>query len=121
MDDVKNRWEIENAAWEAALSILDRNGEVIEEFESALERFIKRRACKEAPHAYCEEKLKAALSVAQCSVKFMRSKTGSLPPKPVHRYEILLTLAKELEIKCPKADASLHMTGCRYVELHWDR
>jgi hypothetical protein len=121
MDDLEYRWKVENASWDAALSLVDYKGNMTEEFDEALKKFIKRKACKGVAQEYCKEKLQSAIHVAQCSIKFMRTKTGSLPPKPTRRYEILLNLAQVLEAECPEADASLHMTGCRYVELHWDR
>jgi len=116
MEELEYRWKIENAAWDAALSLLDRKGDLVEEFDVAFKKFTKRKSCREAPQDYCEKQFRSAINVAQCSVRFMRSKIGALPPKPVRRYQILLELAKELETKCPEADASLHMAGCRYVE-----
>jgi len=121
MDELESHWKVENAAWHAALSLINTNGDLIEEFDVALKKFKKRKSCSKASKEYCAAKLKDAINVASHSIKFMRSRIGTLPPKPVRRYELLLDLAKELEAKFPDANRSLHMTGCRYVELHWDR
>ena len=121
MDELEPHWKVDNAAWDAALSMISTKGDLIEEFDVALNKFTKRKTCSKASKEYCAAKLKDAINVAQHSIKFMRTRTGTLPPKPVRRYELLLDLAKELEAKFPEANRSLHMAGCRYVELHWDR
>jgi hypothetical protein len=121
MDDTNYQWKIANAAWDAALSLVDDKGDLTEDFDVSLKKFTKRKSCRSASTEYCAVKLKNAIRVAQVSIRFMRAKAGTMPPKPVRRYELLLALAKELETKCPEASASLQMAGCRYVELHWDR
>ena len=121
MGELKPHWKIDNAAWDAALSLIDTNGDLIEEFDVALKKFTKRKSCSKASTEHCAAKLTDAINVASHSIKFMRTRTGTLPPKPVRRYELLLDLAKELVAKFPEANRSLHMAGCRYVELHWDR
>ena len=121
MDELESHWKVDNAAWDAALSLINTKGDLIEDFDVALKKFMKRKSCRKASKKFCAAKLKGAINVAQHSINFMRTRIGTLPPKPVRRYELLLDLAKELEAKFPKEHKSLHMAGCRYVELHWDR
>ena len=42
MDELKSHWKVDNAAWDAALSLIDTKGDLIEEFDVALKKFTKR-------------------------------------------------------------------------------
>ena len=121
MQELEIGWKIENAAWEAALSIIDTKGNLTEEFDAALRKFVKRKPCKNASQDYCREKFRAAVDVAQCSIKFMRTGVGANPPKPARRYELLLELARELEAKCQEAAPIFHIAGTWHNQTGWSQ
>lgn len=74
-----NRWEIETAAWDAALDAVDYKGSHVEEADSLLKKFVKRKSCAGTPNEYCNEMLQSAIKVAICSIKFMRFRRYQYP------------------------------------------
>ena len=116
-----SRFYMVSSAWDAAYSLIDSTGQIDENLSAAESRFLKRKACRGQPKEDCVNAFREAVAVAKAAIKFKRSKCPMLGPKPSRRYELLLELAIELEKSHPDADQSLIMSGCRLVELSWDR
>lgn len=110
-----------DAAWNAAMSAVDDSGDLRSDLGEAETRFLKRKSCRGMHADDCRAVFHTAVEIAQAATHFRRSKCGSLPPKPARRYELLLSLAKDLESRFPHSDVALIMAGCRMVELYWDR
>ncbi len=110
-----------DAAWNAAMSAVDDRGNLRGDPGEAETRFLKRRSCQGLPEDDCRTVFHTAVEIAQAAIHFRRSNCGSLSPKPARRYELLLSLAKDLESRFPHSDGALIMAGCRMVELYWDR
>ncbi len=115
------RFEMLNAAWQAAKALLNHRGELCSDLHEAEGRFLKQKCCKGLIADDCRTVFQTAVAIAETSTRSRRSKCGSLAPKPTRRYELLHDLAKSLEDKFPGADSFLIMAGCRSVEMHWDR
>ena len=115
------RFPMLEAAWNAAMSLVDDKGDLRGDLADAEARFLKRKPCQALVEDDCKAAFHRAVEIAQVATRFRRSSCGTLPPKPARRYELLLSLARELESKFPGADQVLVMAGCRMLEVCWDR
>lgn len=109
------------AAWNAAMSLVDEKGDLREDMDAAEARFLKRKPCLFLMKDDCRATFHRAVEIAQVATRFRRSNCGTLSPNPVRRYELLFSLATELESKFPGTDQLLVMAGCRMLEIYWDR
>ncbi len=115
------RFPMLDAAWIAARSLVDDRGDLRSDLNEAEKRFLKQKSCQSLAEEDCRAVFCTAVGIAQATTRFRRSHCGALPPKPAKRYELLLTLANELESSFPQCDAALIFAGCRQVEMYWDR
>ena len=110
-----------DAAWNAATSLVDSKADLCDDLAEAETRFLKRKSCQGLAEEDCRAAFQTSVEIVRTVLLFRRANCGSLPPKPTRRYELLLSLAKELESKFPNSDTALTMAGCRMAELYWDR
>lgn len=109
------------AAWDAAMSLVDDRGNLRGDLGEAGTRFLKRKSCQGLGKDDCRTVFHTAVEIAQATTHFRRTKCGALQPKPARRYELLFSLATDLEARFPHSDPALIMAACRTLELRWDR
>ena len=108
-------------AWNAAGAILDDKGDLSEAPEAAQAKFLRRKCCDGLAEDVCKRAFLNALEIAQAAERFRRSSCPQNGPKPSRRYELLLSLARQLEVAFPQAGLLHIMIACRGLEHRWDR
>ena len=109
------------SAWGAAIKLINSKGNLVEDPNVAEKKFLKRKSCSGLPSEDCLDAFRNSLEVAQAVRHFQYTRCGINPPKASRRYELLHTLAKELEIEFPSTDQLTILAGCSLLELEWDR
>lgn len=94
-------------AWSAATALLDDKGSFRGELREAELRFVKRKCCQGLAEDDCRLVFNTAVHIAQAAISFRRTNCGARQPKPTRRYELLLSLAKEIEAEFPDSDPFL--------------
>jgi len=118
---VNERVPMIEAAWQAATVVVDQQGGLVGDLATSEARLLSRKACRETDADDCRAVFRSAVQVAQASARFRRSRCGHSQPGAKQRYELLLTLATELESSYPQCDQLLILLACRRLEMEWDR
>lgn len=109
------------AAWGAALKLVDDKGNVSEDASVRKGSFLRRTCCQALASEDCANAFDVAIGIAKATARFQRTRCGQLPPKTVRRYELLLSLARELAAEFPRCDDILIRFACGKLESAWDR
>lgn len=109
------------AAWGAARNLVDRNGTVSAETTARKEAFLRRKCCRGLTTEDCSKSFDMAVAMAQTTIQFRRRHCGQLAPRTTRRYELLASLARELETGFTGCDDILIRSACAQLELEWDR
>lgn len=109
------------AAWGAARKLIDRKGTLSAETSSRKGAFLRRKCCRDLATEDCSNVFDTAVAIAQATIRFQRSHCGQLAPQTARRYELLSSLAHELEAGFPGCDDILIRSACAQLELEWDR
>lgn len=109
------------SAWHAAHSVVDDRGNVPADLEVDEAKFVRRKHCRNLAKDDCLRYFYSAVSVLAAATRFRRSRCGTRSPGAAQRYDLLASLAKELESQFPQADRFLILAACRWVEMYWDR
>lgn len=108
-------------AWETALPMVNRKGEVEDDLSKVQKSFTRRKACAGLDPENCSAALNHALSVAQEMRRYQFSHMGSSIPGPVRKYEHLFTVAKRLRDALPDAPDILLDLACGTIQGEWLR
>ena len=107
-------------AWQAARSVVDEHGYMVDDLASVTRKFVRRKNPKKFPEADAANALEIAIRVLQEFEKYRRKNIGMTAPKTERRYEVLHGLAKHLTAEFSDAPDVFFLLACRDVERGWD-
>lgn len=116
-----SRFPMLEKAWVDTMEMLDDQGEVRNGVAEATAKFMKRKCCDGLPSEACAGAFNSALEIRKATIHFRRTKCPTNGPKASKQYELLHSLATELETRFPESEQLFVFKACQLIEMWWVR